>query len=198
MSKASPVTSRRHGAVRFAPLLVFLQARLSPQSYLGLQLTTGALILIGASWLFGGVAEDVVYGYPLTLIDMQLAQWFHTHSTPYLTEIMLAIKHLHDPIHVPVAVTLLAGYLAAKRNWYWLVCLSLTVPFGMLLNVLMKVSFHRIRPGFDTPILIVARYSFPSGHMVGATLLLDCRAAGIRDGGAGCAYLPVSGRALPE
>jgi len=163
--------------VRFAPQIAFVQARLSPQSYLGLQLTVGALILIGASWLFGGVAEDVVHGDPLTLVDMQLAQWFHAHSTPYLTEIMLAITHLHDPLPVTVAVALLAGYLAAKRNWYWLACLGLTVPFGMLLNVLMKVSFHRVRPSFDIPILMVSGYSFPSGHVVGATLVYGILAA---------------------
>lgn len=48
-------------------LRAFIQARLSPDSYLGLQLTAGALILLGASGLFGGIAEDVVTGGPLTL-----------------------------------------------------------------------------------------------------------------------------------
>ena len=43
-------------------LRAFIQARLSPDGYLGLQLTTGALILICAGWLFGGIAEDVVTG----------------------------------------------------------------------------------------------------------------------------------------
>ena len=38
--------------------------------YLGVQLTAGALVLIGATWLFGGVAEDVVHGDPLILIDV--------------------------------------------------------------------------------------------------------------------------------
>ena len=38
--------------------------------YLGLQLTAGALALIGATWLFGGVAEDVVHGDPLILFDV--------------------------------------------------------------------------------------------------------------------------------
>ena len=66
---------------------------------------------------------------------------------------------------VTVAVLLMAGFLAWKRNWYWLICLSLTVPFGMLLNVLMKYSFHRIRPSFENPLLVVSSYSFPSGHV---------------------------------
>lgn len=38
--------------------------------YLGLQLTAGALALICATWLFGGVAEDVVHGDPLNLVDV--------------------------------------------------------------------------------------------------------------------------------
>jgi membrane protein DedA with SNARE-associated domain/membrane-associated phospholipid phosphatase len=163
--------------VRFAPQLAFIRARLSPRSYLGLELTTGALVLIGASWLFGGIAEDVVNGDPLTLVDVQVAQWFHDHATPLVTRVMLAITHFHDPVRVTVAVLLMAGYLAWKRNWYWLICLSLTVPFGMLLNVLMKYSFHRIRPSFDNPLLLASSYSFPSGHVAGATLFYGVMAA---------------------
>lgn len=157
--------------VRFRPQIAFVQARLSPQSYLGLQLTVGALILIGASWLFGGIAEDVVSGDPLTLVDLRVAQWFHEHATPFLTQAMQVVTNIHGPLPVTAAVVLLAAYLAWKKNWYWLICLGATVPFGMLLNVLMKYAFHRARPGFDVPIPALTTYSFPSGHVAGATLL---------------------------
>lgn len=150
---------------------------MNKDSYLGLQLTTGALILIGASWLFGGIAEDVATGDPLTIVDAQVAQWFHAHSTPLLTQAMLAVTDLHGTIPVTAAVVLMAGYLAWKRNWYWLVCLSVTVPFGMLLNVGMKYAFHRARPNFDDPLLMLTSYSFPSGHVAGATLLYGVVAA---------------------
>lgn len=163
--------------VRFAPQIAFVQARLSPHSYLGLQLTTGAVLLIGAGWLFGGIAEDVVTGDPLTLVDVRVAAWFHAHATPFLTAIMLAITRLHDPLSVTVAVLLVAGFLAWKRNGYWLICLSLTVPFGMLLNVLMKYSFQRTRPSFEAPLLVLSSYSFPSGHVAGATLFYGVLAA---------------------
>jgi hypothetical protein len=83
---------------RFAPQIAFLHARLSPRSYLGLHLTLGALLLIGASWLFGGIAEDVLTGDPLTIVDVRVADWFHAHATPLLTESMLAITNLHGPI----------------------------------------------------------------------------------------------------
>ncbi len=163
--------------VSLAPQLAFVKARLSPGSYLGLQLTTGALVLIGASWLFGGVAEDVVHGDPLTLVDVQVAQWFHEHATPLVTRIMLVITDLHGSLAVTLAVVLIASYLAWKRNWYWLICLMLTVPFGMLLNIMMKYSFHRARPSFENPLLVASSYSFPSGHVAGATLLYGIVAA---------------------
>src|SRR5438093_7996802 len=73
---------------RFAPQISFVQARLSPQGYLGLHLTLGALVLIGSSWLFGGIAQDVIAGDPLTFVDVQFAQWLHAHATPGVTRVM--------------------------------------------------------------------------------------------------------------
>ena len=162
---------------RFAPQISFLQARFSPTSYLGLQLTAGAVVLTGASWLFGGIAEDVVTGDPLTVIDVQVSQWFHAHAHPLLTQVMLIVTHLHGPAAVTLAVVLIAAYLAWKRNWYWLLCIGLTVPSGMLLNIAMKYAFHRTRPRFDDPLLMLTTYSFPSGHVAGATLFYGVMAA---------------------
>lgn len=163
--------------LRLAPQLAFLQARLAPGSYLGLQLTLGALLLLGASGLFGGIAEDVMTGDALTRVDLQVAQWFHGHARAPVTRAMLVITHLHDPISVIAAVLLLALFLAWKRNGYWLTALALSVPLGMLLNVLMKYSFQRARPSFDNPLLTLTTYSFPSGHVAGATLFYGLLAA---------------------
>ncbi|MBC7704741.1 MAG: bifunctional DedA family/phosphatase PAP2 family protein [Rhodoferax sp.] len=162
---------------RFAPQVAFVKARLAPQSYLGLQLTVGAILLIGASWLFGGIAEDVVHGDPLTVIDLQVAQWFHAHSTARVTQAMLILTHLHDPLPVTLYVVLLAAYLAWRHNWYWLIGVGLTVPLGMLLNVSMKYAFRRARPSFEDPLLALTTYSFPSGHVAGATLFYGVMAA---------------------
>lgn len=162
---------------RFAPQIAFVQDRFSPKSYLGLQLTAGAVILTGASWLFGGIAEDVVSGDLLTVIDMQVSQWFHAHATPAMTRVMLIVTHIHDPAAVMLAVVLISVYLAWKRNWYWLLCVGLTVPSGMMLNVVLKYAFHRTRPSFDDPLLMLTTYSFPSGHVAGATLLYGVMAA---------------------
>jgi undecaprenyl-diphosphatase len=162
---------------RFSPQIAFIRARLSPESYLGLRLTLGAILLIGATWLFGGIAEDVVSGDPLTLVDARVSEWFHSHATPPLTRLMLVITHLHGSVAISCYVVLTALFLAWKRDWYWLLCLSVTVPSGMLLNVLTKLAFHRARPSFHDPILTLSTYSFPSGHVAAATLLYGVLAA---------------------
>ena len=156
--------------LRFAQQIAAIQARLSPTGYFGLQMTLGALVLIGASWLFGGISEDVLTGDPLTIVDLQVAEWFHLHATPAVTQLMLALSDLHGVVAISVYVALMALYLLWKRDWYWLVCLAVTVPGGMLLNVLMKHAFQRARPNLEQALVVLPTYSYPSGHVAGAAL----------------------------
>jgi undecaprenyl-diphosphatase len=156
---------------RYAPQIAFVRARLSPEGYLGLRLTIGAIVLVGAGWLFGGVAEDVVAGDPLTILDVEVAQWLHRHATPGMNQWMLLITNLNGVLAVSIYVTLTALYLAWKRDWYWLICLGVTVPTGMMVNALTKLAFQRARPAFDDPILTLSTFSFPSGHVTGVTFL---------------------------
>ena len=155
---------------RYSRQIAFIRARLSPDSYLGLRLTVGALVLTGFSWLFGGIAQDVVSGDPLTIVDQQIAAWFHGHAVPALTQAMLLISNLHGVAAITSYVAVVAATLAWKRRWYWLLVLGLTVPGGMLVNGLMKLAFHRSRPSFDDQVLTLASYAFPSGHVAAATL----------------------------
>lgn len=155
---------------RFARQIAFVEARLSPHSFLGLQLTLGALVLIGASWVFGAIAEDVMTGDPLTKVDAQVAIWLHEHGTPFLTRLMLIVTHLHGTIAISFFMAITALFLLWKRERFWLMALIVAVPGGMLLNVLMKHAFQRTRPTFDDSLLTLTTYSFPSGHVAGSTL----------------------------
>ncbi len=155
---------------RYARQLAFIQARLSPQGYFGLQMTIGAIVLIAASWLFGTVSEDVLTGDPLTVVDQFLAEWFQAHAVPLVTQIMRVVSNLHGIVAISIYAVLLAIYLLWKRDWFWLVCLATTVPGGMLLNVLMKHAFQRARPNVGDPLLALSTYSYPSGHVAGTAL----------------------------
>ena len=168
------IASVRH---RFARQISFVRARLSPHGYFGFKMTFGTLMLIGASWLFGGISEDVLTGDPLTIVDQYVAQWFRAHATSLMTEFMLVISNLHGVVAITLYVAALAVYLLWKHDWLWLCCLGVTVPGGMLLNVVMKHAFQRARPNLDGPLLTLTTYSFPSGHVAGTALFYGLLAA---------------------
>ncbi len=162
---------------RFAPQLAFLRDRLSPQGYMGLQLTIGLLFLVGASWLFGGIAEDVVHGDPLTVVDKHVALWLHHRTTHRMISVMQAVTALGSGEVVAGIAGLAALVLLWTRRWHSLLTLGLVLPGGLLLDVLLKLAFHRSRPDFGDSMAIFYGYSFPSGHAMAATLLYGVLAA---------------------
>jgi len=156
---------------RYAKQIAFLQARLSPEEYLGLHLTLGALVLIGSAWLFGGIAEEVLHNEPLTVFDLRVSEWLHAHRVVRLTSAMLIVTDLGSTVFVTIATVLVSLFLLWRRRRYELLTLLLAVPGGALLNVLLKSAFHRHRPSFNDPVVSFTGYSFPSGHTMAATVL---------------------------
>jgi membrane-associated phospholipid phosphatase len=155
----------------------FLAARLSPEGELGLHLTVGLALILCAAWLFGEIAEDVVEGDTITLVDAQLAHWFHARATPGFTRAMLFVTHWNGITGSSIMAALLALWFWRRRAHYWLIVCLIAVPGGMLLNVALKHVFRRARPSFDDPLLSLLTYSFPSGHTAAATVfygLLAC------------------------
>lgn len=180
----------------FHRLQRFVEARLSPESETGLHLTVGVLLMAVAAWIFGGIAEDVVTGDSITLLDVRLAHWFHLHATASMTRFMLIITNWHGMIGASIMALLLAAYFYIRKQHYWLLALIAVVPGGMLLNVLLKYVFQRARPSFDDPLLTLATYSFPSGHTANAALLYGLLACWLvmkyRGAGARAAILAVA------
>jgi undecaprenyl-diphosphatase len=155
---------------RFVALWDFFRGRFSSR-YLGLHLTMGVLIFIGACWLFGAIAEDVVTGDLLTITDKHVAEWLHHHATPGLTAAMQVITDFASPFWVIGASVVIGLVLWWKRCWYRLLALVLAIQGGMAQLPLLKMAFRRHRPSFDDAFLIFQDYSFPSGHTLAATLL---------------------------
>ncbi len=153
---------------RFASQIQFLEKRFSPHGYFGLHLTVGTVILIAASWLFGGIAEDVLTGDRLVRVDRKVAVWFSEHATPGLDALITVLTYLGSSVVICSISGAMAIYLIWRRHWYRLLALILIVPCGMLLNVLVKTAFHRHRPMLA--IQNLTTFSFPSGHAAAATL----------------------------
>ena len=143
----------------------------SPRAELALRLGVGAFLLVAAAWLFGAVAEDVATSDRLTVLDVEVARWLRAHATPTLTDWMLLVTNLHSTIAVSCYAGVVAAVLAWRRQWRRLATIVVCVGGGLLLNVLMKLAFHRARPTLDDPLLTLSSYSFPSGHVAGSTLV---------------------------
>lgn len=127
-------------------------------------------LLVVAAVLFGVIANDVVQGGPLSLLDVRIAAWLHAHSSGALTNTMFIITQLHSTFAIAGLATVAACLAAWRRRWGRMAMISVVVGGGLLLNVLLKHAFHRARPTFDDPILTLDTFSFPSGHVAGSTV----------------------------
>ena len=143
----------------------------------GLRLILSTLLFIGATWLFLGVAEDIVTQDPLVLVDDQITRWFQRHQVASVTLFFLLITNAHGPWPIGAICMVVAIFLIQARAWRWLATLLLVLPVGMLLNLSLKLLFHRERPLLDEPLLSLSSFSFPSGHVTAATLFYGLLAA---------------------
>ena len=176
----------------YRKLLGALSGQLAPatlrrwRSRVSVQWVIGVLALIAASGLFVAIAEDVVTGDPLTKMDLAVVQWFHAQTHPAITGWMRWVSDLHGVLAISLYVVLLAIYLLWKREWVWLAFLVGAAPGGMGLNEAMKHLFQRARPSLDQALLTLPSYSFPSGHVAGATLFYGVLAIMFIGAGDGC------------
>lgn len=155
----------------------FIAARLTPGEELGLHFTVGIALMLFAAWVFGGIAEEVVEAEEITILDEWLAQWFNARATPAFTQAMMYLTHAHNTAGMLIMTTVVGMYFYLRKAPYWLLALVVSVPGGMLLNVILKQVFQRARPSLENPLLTLTTYSFPSGHTVAATLFYGLIAA---------------------
>ena len=154
----------------FNKFVRFIEARLSPSGEFGLHLTAGLALLLVSGAIFGDLAEDVMGKEEITVLDLQVAHWFHAHAFEPLTSFMLGVSLVHTGYGMAVLVAALGWYFWRVKARYWLLALLVAVPTGALLNVALKYYFQRARPAFDEPLVTLMTYSFPSGHTSAATV----------------------------
>ena len=146
----------------------FVARRFAVTEYLGLHLTVGLGLSLGALWLFGGIAEDIIHHDPLTQFDLTIAEAFHRHASPTGVAIAKGVSLLGSPGFIAVWGLAVVGLLLVRHQYLllggWLAALA----GGGLLDVALKRVFHRTRPAWDVPLLTARGWSFPSGHAMGS------------------------------
>ena len=134
-----------------------------------------AFVLAGL--LFLAIAWNVAARSSIGALDVRVADWLHAHASPALTAFLLAVTHLHSLAGIGLGSVAFAAVLAKLRERYWILTLAATVAGAMLVNLLLKLAYERLRPRFDEPLLVLDTYSFPSGHTAAAVAFYGVLAA---------------------
>ena len=135
------------------------------------QLVLGVLVFVGMTLTLVALAEHVMTGRPLTLVDQQLSAWLARKRTPSLTTFFIIVTSLGSTAMGTIIAVVLGVYLLRRRQRYWFAATMLSIAGGSLLNRYLKLAFQRARPEVDDPVSAFAGYSFPSGHTMAATVV---------------------------
>jgi undecaprenyl-diphosphatase len=136
---------------------------------------TRALVALALAWL--ALAADVLYGGPVSALDVWLADRVHAVRGSELARAMLFWSNLHSHLALLVYTALAAALLARRRAWAWAAGIAVAVPGAMLLNYGLKLAVQRTRPVLENPVLALNTYSFPSGHTAAAVAFYGMLAA---------------------
>ena len=124
---------------------------------------TAVVVALVAAAGFAGLAWGLSLG-DLTAFDEATRAAMHSHADPTLTFLMRAVTLMGTQ---PVILGVTGGaavlfFLKGNRDGAWMISIALIG--AEVLEVVLKVQFHRQRPEpfFDT--VLPGTYSFPSGH----------------------------------
>lgn len=149
----------------------FVQSRFSRDGLFGMYFTVGALTVVGAAWLFGGISEDLISGDPLVRVDAIISQWLEHRTLPRFALAANIASAFGSTATISLVSLSFAAALLWQRQWYWLLSLAVAAGGGILLNVGLKHLFDRKRPGWADSFATLADPGFPSGHAMMATIL---------------------------
>lgn len=130
----------------------------SPKRFLAF----AALFMVGGTWLFFGIVEDVINNDPLVKVDLLVYHFLQERRTPIMDQFMVGVTELGDvQVMVPVIVAALIWFVL-RRQWQTALYWVLAVGFAQILVKVLKFTLHRPRPGIFYA--GVEQFSFPSSH----------------------------------
>jgi undecaprenyl-diphosphatase len=122
-----------------------------------------------AGVLFTVLAANVSRGGVADILDRHVELAFLSMTHPALTPLMFAISWLGSAGCI-YAGMLMAVILIYRYERAWLLTLLIAASAHDRLAIFLKAMVHRERPHPPHPMLVLNDYSFPSGHVLAATL----------------------------
>ncbi len=128
------------------------------QRRLGIALAAAVLSAIA----FARIAEDYLTNDPLARWDVSFARWLSGERSTVGTDIFRVFTFIGSPAAVLAIATIVCVLLYRRRQLVEAALLPVVLGGSELLNVVLKLSFHRPRP--EVAFVHLDTYSFPSGH----------------------------------
>jgi undecaprenyl-diphosphatase len=115
-----------------------------------------------AALAFAQIAEDYLTNDPLARWDVSFARWLAGERTALGTDIFRVLTFFGGPAVVIVTATVVCLALYRRGRIVDAAFIPLVLGGAELLNLVLKLAFHRPRPEFA--FVHLDTYSFPSGH----------------------------------
>lgn len=132
-----------------------------------LKLSAALLLSILFATAFGLVALLVGF-HRLNAIDRSIIRFVQGFESPALSPVMKFFTAIGEGLPVTAIAVAIALFLYfVLKNRRELILFVFALAGSQLLNVVLKLAFHRERPDIHR-IIQVTGYSFPSGHSMGA------------------------------
>ena len=154
--KARPAADKAVAAVASA-------WRTPKQRRLGLALAAAVLSALA----FTRIAEDYLTSDPLARWDVSFARWLSGERSTVGADMFRVLTFVGSPAAALAVATIVCVVLYRRRQLLEAALLPLVLGGAELLNVVLKLSFHRPRP--EVAFVHLDTYSFPSGHAMIST-----------------------------
>jgi undecaprenyl-diphosphatase len=103
--------------------------------------------------------------------DVYLLRLAAHHHRPRLNAAMKTITTFGSFLAVSLLASAVVIVLLLARAWRQALFVTVAVSSAVLLNLWLKVIFHRRPPNVVAPLMDPSKYSFPSGHAMATTAL---------------------------
>lgn len=143
---------------------------------LGSVLFIGLMLAIGALFLFGLLAEDIIEGGTIQF-DQSVREYIHRFASPALTVLMQTASFIGSTLFLSLlGIAIVVTFFMLKRPRASIIFIITTVGSSILL-VVLKNAFRRARPEPFFNTILPASYSFPSGHSLASFCFYGALAA---------------------
>jgi undecaprenyl-diphosphatase len=147
--------------------------RLDPEERYGLRLSLFAVAFLLVAIPFGVLIEQVVRNGWLVGVDTSAARGLHgwVRQSPGAVRALKVLTALGTPVWFYVLVPLCALWLWWRHQRRLALFVMVTTVVGGLLDTVVKLAVDRSRPSLVDPVATASGASFPSGHVMGATVV---------------------------